>query len=59
MYAGPPGNRRHSHQAAGNPYLNGEAMHKSQSAAGHGHDRLKGKIGVDVGMKREGVTHAI
>lgn len=63
LYAGPPGNRRHSHQPGGgnsNPFLNGEAMHKSQSAAGHAHEMLKGaKMGVDMGVKREPVSHVV
>lgn len=65
MYAGPPGHRRHSHQPvepqSSNPFLNGgEALLKSQSAAGHGHDRLKGaKMGADVGSVKRELGHAV
>jgi hypothetical protein len=39
--------------------MNGEAMHKSNSASGSGHDRVRkmGGHGVE-GVKREAISHA-
>lgn len=57
LYAGPAGMRRHSGpQHASSAFMNGEAMHKSNS--GSGIERARKMGGAVEGLKRETISHA-